>query len=268
MNRTRKLIALVFALVSVLAMSSFPASAVFDQPSLDLGFSLDSSVFRIDWYSSGTNINVYRSGGKYLGSAYQKVGLAAQKTNTKRKTVLIRLQLDPADTKYGNLYFHGINKTGSMTMTLKSGQSYVNYAPDSTIVTYQDTLSFSLGGTVSAQGQFGGSLGIGASTTTTNNGFTVVSKITNSQKTYTTTYNYSPTWNIASTSTRRNLNKWLNGSHKEYAMYQFDMPSPSSFTINYTVGMWFATSTDAVWSGSTYDVMPSQSTATQQINYS
>lgn len=98
-----------------------------------------------------------------------------QKANTKRKTVLIRLQLDPEDTKYSGTFYHGINKTGRMTMTLGTGQSYVNYAPDSSAVTYNDTFSFSLGGTVNSKGEFGGTIGIGASTTTTNNGFTVIS---------------------------------------------------------------------------------------------
>jgi hypothetical protein len=142
-----------------------------------------------------------------------------------------------------------------MTMTLGTGQSYVNFAPDSSAVTYNDTFSFSLGGTVNSKGEFGGTIGIGASTTTTNSGFTVISKITNSQKTYATTYNYSPSWNIVSTTARKNLNKWLNSSHKEYAIYQFDTLNASmpSFTIIYKVGMWYSTSSSSTWNGSTWD---------------
>jgi len=268
MFKTKRLLAMLLVVISLMVFTVVPASTAPIQSALDLGFTLDSSVYTATWYSSTNVINVY-NGSHYLGSAYQKVGVAVQKANTKRKTVLIRLQLDPEDTKYSGTFYHGINKTGRMTMTLGTGQSYVNYAPDSSAVTYNDTFSFSLGGTVNSKGEFGGTIGIGASTTTTNSGFTVISKITNSQKTYTTTYNYSPSWNIVSTTARKNQNKWLNSSHKEYAMYQFDTPNASmpSFTITYNVGMWYSTSSSSTWNGSTWDVWPTESITTKTVKY-
>jgi hypothetical protein len=242
-----------------------------DQIAADYGFYLDDDYFDTNWFDSVTVINVYMSG-KFLGSATEKVGIARRNilvNNKFRDTVLIRFQLEPADTKYGSSYYHGINKEGSMSLTIASGQTYVNYAPDSSPVIYSDTVSFSLGGTVNNKGEFGGTLGIGASTSYTTDGFTILSKMSNVNKTYTTRYLYQPNRDFFGSEAKRARNRFLNTTHKEFAMYQYDASSEySQITVNYNVIMWGAISGSEIWGGRTWEVvLNNQGQASSSVTY-
>ena len=232
------------------------------------GFNIDNKYYNMTWYTSVNVINVWK-GSVLIGQAYQQVGVARRKTNQKIQTVVVRYMMCPEDTKASGIWYHGINKVGKISMKLGSKQKYIDNAPDSSIVTYSDSCSFSLGGSVNSNGEFSGNLGIGASTSWSNNCFDIVSKITNNKKTITTSYNYTPTWNIISTAGRKKVNKWLNSTHKEYAMFQYENNTKKipEFEITYTATMWYAESFKKSWDGDTWDVFPYNKTSTSTILY-
>lgn len=214
-------------------------------------------IYDILIWQRAVGAQAYRRRLRFGGQSAQQVGVARKRTNLKNQTVLVRFMMCPEDTYLGNgSWIHGINKLGKISMTLSEQQTYNNNAPDSSIVTYNDSCSFSLGGSVNSKGEFSGNFGIGATTSWSNNCFDIISKVTNGRKTITTSYNYTPTANIFSTQGRKKVNKWLNGSHKEYAMIQYNNSSTSipDFSISYTATMWYAISSSSTWNGSTWDV--------------
>ncbi len=268
---TKRILSFALTLVIMLGcMVLVPtkANAAVDVEASTYGFHIDSDYHSTTWYSSVNVLNVWK-GSVLLGQAYQNVGIATLKSDTSIKTVLVRFMLCPEDTKSGTSWYHGINKEGKIVVNLDASRTYRDNKPDSSYVTYSDSCSFSLGGSVNSKGEFSGNVGIGASTTWANDCYDIVSKVTNNQKTITTTYAYTPTWNIISSAGRKKVNRWLNSTHKEYAMVQFDkdLTSTENLSITYTVSMWYAISGSSTWDGDTWDVFPLESTTTSTIVY-
>lgn len=248
--------------------------AEFNSNAADYGFYLEDESYTVGFYSYNTMNTYYH--GTLVGSGTSLVGYArqrAQVNNKYRDVVLIRVQMEPADmySSYRGAYLHGINNEAKMEMTLASGQTYVNYAPNSSLVTLTSSINFSVGGTAKSDGSFSGTLGVGASTGYTEDGMQIVSKIMNNETTYQTRYLYN--WSAAffGTAGDRARNLWCNSTHKAYAMYMFDDPVyKTNFTISYFVSFNWGSSSSAVWDGRTWTVNLLEScftTTTRTITY-
>lgn len=267
-KKFKKIVALALVVITFLTGSTETTLAAVDVTASTYGFNIDSSYYKTVWYTSVNTMNVWCNS-VLIGQAYQNVGVAKRKANEKNQTVIVRFMMCPEDTKANGTWYHGINKNGVISMTLGSNQKYVDNAPNSSPVTYNESCSFSLGGTVNSKGEFSGNAGIGATTSWANNCFDIISKVTSGQKKITTSYNYTPTWNISDTAARKKVNRWLNSTHKEYAMIQYNNNSTSipTFNITFTATMWYSKSSSQSWNGSTWNVWPLDKSNTKTITY-
>ncbi len=263
MKRFLKIIAMLI-LTCMLIPVSLPVNAARAQDMIEHGFNVPTTGYNFEIWSEETIVIK----GFYLGNVIGKTVITVARARSKltdgngkySDTLFVCSQMDPkvvkkADGNSGYVYYRGMNFKSEAYMKLNSNQTYVNYAPESTMPDSSSTWDISISAGLSDE-EWGFNIGTGYTSTTRDNCFTVATSIDPVEGEYDITYNYRNCDNFFGTAARRAINLWCTRSHRCYYLFKYKTPSGNTNNIRVTFNSRFrlAKNYGITWNGGTWDV--------------
>ncbi len=258
MKRFSKFMAL-FILACTLISISLPVNAARAHEMEDCGFHVPTTGYNYEIWNEDDIVLTGFYLGRVMGRTTITVARARSKTSDSHgkyyDTIFVRSQMNPKSQRWNGETRWAMNAGNEIYMKLNPNQSFVNYAPDSTMPESSSTWNVSVGGGYSGNG-WGLTIDTGYTSTTRDNCFTVSTNCDAEEGKYDVIYNYKSYDNFFGTAARRATNLWCTRSHKCYCMFKYQTPNDNTNLMKVVFSSRFrlATTFGSTWNGGTWNV--------------